>query len=40
MYRIYGSDHRPVVSMFEIDMEEGLSLFEDETFTESQCLLI
>jgi hypothetical protein len=29
MYRIYGSDHRPVLSNFEIDIEEGLSLFED-----------
>jgi hypothetical protein len=37
LYQVYGSDHRPVVSIFELDIEEGLSLFEDEGFKTSTC---
>ena len=29
LYHIYGSDHRPVVACYEVDIEEGISLFED-----------
>ena len=29
MYKNYGSDHRPILATYEIETEEGLSIFPD-----------
>ncbi len=41
-YNIYGSDHRPVYGIYEVDVVEGLSLMADDElgYSAQNCNLI